>query len=136
MRRTELVVVVVRVEPEDPDLAGGRTTVALERFDRARLARPVRPEQGHDLAGPGGERQAVDGQGVAVPDDQVLTEHCRRCVGCFCGGRLGVGGPGLRRATRAVRRWTQAEHRGTRVERRGDPGLCVGGPGLSGRSSR
>ncbi len=75
-------VVLVRVEPEDPHGTGGRTPVALEGLDGARLACAVRTEQGHDLTGVGGERQVVDGERVAVADDQLLTVH-------GCGRRSG-----------------------------------------------
>ena len=55
-----------RVHPEDRDGAGVGPAVALDDLDRRRLARPVRAEEGDDLAGVDPERDVVDDPPAAV----------------------------------------------------------------------
>ena len=58
------------IEAEHPHRAGIGAPIALEHLDGGRLARPVRPEEGRDGAGLGGEAHAVDGHEVAVAHDE------------------------------------------------------------------
>ncbi len=51
------------VEPQDADGPGRRPAVALERFDRRRLAGPVRTQDDEDLSGLGHQVDPVDGGG-------------------------------------------------------------------------
>ena len=60
------------VQPQHPGGPGVRPAVPLDDLDGRRLARAVRPEERHDLAGPDLERDAVDHRSIAVPLDQAI----------------------------------------------------------------
>ena len=64
MRPVERRMVGDRVEPEHPYLAGGGSSVALERLDGRGLARPIRAEDDEHGTGLGAQVQIVDGGGV------------------------------------------------------------------------
>ena len=61
-----------RIEAEDPHLTGIRGAVALHGLDRRGLAGAVRAQEGEHLALGDMERELVDGDDVAVADDQLV----------------------------------------------------------------
>ena len=65
MRPVERGMVGDRVEPQHPDLAARRSSVALERLDGRGLARPVRAQDDEHGTGLGAQVQIVDGGGCA-----------------------------------------------------------------------
>ena len=63
----------------DPHASGGLANEARDHAQKGGLAAARRSQQGHDLAGLDGERDAVDGQRLAVAHGQVLdVERARR----------------------------------------------------------
>jgi seryl-tRNA synthetase len=68
----KLLAVAARVESEDADLARRRGAVALERLDRACLARSIGAEESVDVAGVGLQGDAGNG------DDGAIPHHERR----------------------------------------------------------
>ena len=72
-----------RIHAQDTDGAPVRPSIALDGLDGRRLARTVRPEQGHQLAGRHLERHSVDDGTGAVPLDEALDHDGR-------GGRHGA----------------------------------------------
>ena len=74
----QLGVVAAWVEAEHPGGAPVERAVALQGLDGAGLAGAVGTEQRHHLAGVGHEREVVDGQGVAVTNDDPAAVDGRR----------------------------------------------------------
>ncbi len=68
-----------RVEAEDRHSTGRRRLVPLDRLDRRRLARAVRPQQTDDLAGLDPQAQPVDHSLTVDLSDEV--EHLDRSLG-------------------------------------------------------
>ena len=60
--RSQLISILLWVEPEDADRAAVGLAQAGDRLDGRRLAGAVRPEDAEDLALLDGERDAVDGR--------------------------------------------------------------------------
>ena len=66
-----------RVHAEDANGALVRPPIALDGLDGRRLARTVRPEQRHQLAGRDLERDSSDNGSIAVPLDEALDRDGR-----------------------------------------------------------
>ena len=120
---SESPVVTDGVEAQDGGGSVHRTPVALEVLDGRRLAGAVRAEDDRHVVAMRRERQAVDGNGVAVPNDQVVDHDRRRVAVADRAGRRadqdGSDRPALRSgvATRSGpsgrRRYFRPTNRGT-----------------------
>ena len=77
----EVAIAGARIEPEHPDRTTRPPPVPFEYLHRRGLARPVRPEQGVDLAAPDLEAHAIHGAHLAV----VLAEPLHHDGGHLAG---------------------------------------------------